>query len=66
MGGWILRNRELPSEVRVMAARTLGRFGPLANRQLRDLRVVMTTDTDDDLRRAASEAVLSIDRQALK
>jgi HEAT repeat protein len=63
---WILRNRELPSEVRVVAARTLGRFGSLASRQLGDLRAVMTSDPDDKLRQEASEAVLSIDRQTLK
>jgi HEAT repeat protein len=63
---WILRNRELPSNVRVVAARTLGRFGPLANGQLKDLREVMTTDPDDELRQAASLAVLSIDRQQPK
>jgi HEAT repeat protein len=63
---WILRNRELPSEVRIAAARTLGRFGPLASRQRKDLREVMATDPDDELRQAASVAVLSIDRQEAK
>jgi HEAT repeat protein len=63
---WILRNRELPSNVRQVAARTLGRFGPLAVRQLKDLRAVMTSDPDDDLRKEASVAVLSIDRREAK
>jgi HEAT repeat protein len=63
---WILRNRELPSNVRVVAARTLGRFGPLASHQLKDLRAVITTDPDDDLRQEASRAVLAIDRREAK
>jgi HEAT repeat protein len=59
---WILRSRDLPTSVREEAAQTLGRFGPLAKGQLRDLREVMVTDADEKVRNAASSAVLAIDR----
>jgi hypothetical protein len=59
---WILRYRGLPPSVRVEAAQTLARFGPLAKGQLSDLREIMVSDTDEDVRNAASSAVLAIDR----
>lgn len=59
---WILRNRALPSSVRVEAAQTLGRFGRFAKAQLPDLREIMVRDRDEDVRNAASSAVLAIDR----
>jgi HEAT repeat protein len=59
---WILRDRDLPSSVRIEAAQTLGRFGRLAMGQLRDLRQVMETDSDEEVRNAASAAVLAVDR----
>lgn len=59
---WILRERDLPSSVRVEAAKALGRFGPLAKGQLRVLREIMESDTDAEVRQAASNAVLAVDR----
>jgi HEAT repeat protein len=59
---WILRNRTLPSSVRVEAAATLGRFGTLASGQLDDLRQVMVNDSDEAVRHAASDAVLAVER----
>jgi HEAT repeat protein len=59
---WILRTREQPTSVRVEAARTLGRFGALAKGQLRELREIMVSDSDEAVRDAASSAVLAIDR----
>jgi HEAT repeat protein len=60
---WIMRNRELSPDVRVEAAQTLGRFGPLAKGQLPDLREVMVNDPDIEVRQAASIAALAVDRQ---
>jgi HEAT repeat protein len=59
---WILKNRALPASVRVEAAQTLGRFGPLAFGQVRDLREVMVNDASEEVRNAASIAVLAVDR----
>ncbi len=59
---WILSDRTYPPSVRIEAARTLGRFGPLAKNQLPVLRDVMTNDPDEDVRNAASTAVLAVDR----
>jgi hypothetical protein len=59
---WLLRDRELPTSVRVEAAQTLGRFGALAKEQLPTLRQIMETETDADVRNAASTAVLAIER----
>jgi HEAT repeat protein len=49
--------------VRAEAARVLGRFGSIAREALPALREVALRDPDDNVRRAASEAVLAIDRQ---
>jgi HEAT repeat protein len=59
---WILRNRTLPSSVRIEAAQTLGRFGPLASGQIGDLREVMVNETDETVRHAAGDAVLAVQR----
>jgi HEAT repeat protein len=59
---WILRDRSQPSVVRIEAAQTLGRFGALAKEQLKVLRDIMANDPDEEVRDAASTAVLSIDR----
>lgn len=60
--GWILSDRTQPPSVRLEAAHTLGRFGPLAKEQLPVLREIMTDDPDEDVRNAASMAVLAVDR----
>jgi HEAT repeat protein len=59
---WILSDRTQPPSVRIEAAQTLGRFGALAKDQLPVLRDVMNTDPDEDVRNAASTAVLAVDR----
>jgi HEAT repeat protein len=59
---WILSDRTQPPSVRIEAAKTLGRFGALAKDQLPALRRVMNTDLDEDVRNAASMAVLAVDR----
>ncbi len=59
---WIMRNRELPTSVRVEAAQTLGRFSSLAKGQMHDLRQVMVNDPNEEVRNAASSAILSVDR----
>ncbi len=59
---WILSDRSQPPSVRIEAARTLGRFGALAKGQLPILRDVMNNDPDEDVRNAASLAVLAVDR----
>jgi HEAT repeat protein len=59
---WILSERSHPPSVRIEAAQTLGRFGPLAKEQLPVLREVMINDSDEDVRNAASTAVLAVDR----
>lgn len=59
---WILVDRTQPPSVRIEAANTLGRFGTLAKNQLPILREVMNTDSDEDVRNAASLAVLAVDR----
>ena len=59
---WILSDRSQPPSVRIEAANTLGRFGPLAKDQLPILREIMTDDPDEDVRNAASTAVLAVDR----
>jgi HEAT repeat protein len=59
---WILRDREQPTSVRVEAAQTLGRFGPLAKSHLAVLRNIMINDPDEAVRNAASIAVLAVDR----
>ncbi|HWG45318.1 MAG TPA: HEAT repeat domain-containing protein [Gemmataceae bacterium] len=58
---WIMSNRELPTTVRVEAAQTLGRFGPLAKGQRDVLRKIMIDDPSSEVRNAASIAVLAID-----
>ncbi|HEY7330883.1 MAG TPA: HEAT repeat domain-containing protein [Gemmataceae bacterium] len=63
---WILSDRSQPPSVRIEAANTLGRFGPLAKDQLSVLREIMTGDPDEDVRNAASTAVLSVDRPLTK
>jgi len=59
---WILSDRTQPPSVRKEAANTLGRFGALAKDQLPILRDVMNNDPDEDVRNAASLAVLAVDR----
>jgi HEAT repeat protein len=59
---WLLRDREIASSARVEAANTLGRFGSLAKDQLPTLRQIMVSDSDPEVRNAASTAVLAIDR----
>jgi HEAT repeat protein len=59
---WILRSRDLPTSVRVEAAQTLARFGPLAKDLREELRDVMVNDSDEAVRNAASAAVLAIDK----
>jgi HEAT repeat protein len=59
---WVLGDRSQPPSVRIEAAQTLGRFGPLAKDQLSVLRDVMNNEADEDIRNAASIAVLAIDR----
>ncbi|HTU92677.1 MAG TPA: HEAT repeat domain-containing protein [Gemmataceae bacterium] len=59
---WVLSDRTQPPSVRIEAAQTLGRFGALAVEQLPVLREVMNNDTDEDVRNAASTAVLAVDR----
>jgi HEAT repeat protein len=59
---WILSDRSQPPSVRIEAANTLGRFGPLAKDELPVLREIMTDDPDEDVRNAASKAVLAVDR----
>lgn len=59
---WILSDRSHPPSVRIEAAQTLGRFGALAREQLPVLRDVMTNESDEDVRNAASTAVLAVDR----
>jgi hypothetical protein len=59
---WVLSDRSQPPSVRIEAAQTLGRFGPLAKGQLSVLRDVMINETDEDVRNAASTAVLAVDR----
>jgi HEAT repeat protein len=59
---WILSDRTQPPSVRIEAAKTLGRFGALAKDQLPVLRDVMDNDPDEDVRNAASMAVLAVDR----
>jgi HEAT repeat protein len=58
--GWLLLNDEIPT-VRIEAARTLGLFGPLAKSQLPALKDAMLNDTDEDVRQAASSAILAIE-----
>jgi HEAT repeat protein len=62
---WILSDRTHPPSVRKEAANTLGRFGSLAKDQLPILRDVMNNDPDEDVRNAASMAVLAVDRPEL-
>jgi HEAT repeat protein len=62
---WVLSDRTQPTSVRVEAALTLGRFGRVAKEQPRVmsvLRDVMLNDSDQDVRNAASTAILSIER----
>jgi HEAT repeat protein len=59
---WVLSDKSQPPSVRIEAATTLGRFGALAKDQLPALREVMNTDADEDVRNAASMAVLAVDR----
>ncbi len=59
---WILSDRTQPPSVRKEAANTLGRFGALAKDQLPILRDVMNNDPDEEVRNAASMAVLAVDR----
>lgn len=59
---WILNDRTQPPSVRMEAAKTLGRFGALAKGQLPALREVMNNDPDEEVRHAASLAVLAVDR----
>ena len=59
---WILSDRTQPPSVRKEAANTLGRFGALAKDQLPVLRDVMNNDPDEEVRNAASLAVLAVDR----
>jgi len=59
---WILSDRTQPPSVRKEAAQTLGRFGPLAKGQLPTLREVMNNDPDEEVRNAASTAVLAVNR----
>jgi HEAT repeat protein len=59
---WVLSDTSQPPSVRIEAAQTLGRFGPLAKGQLPTLRDVMNNDSDEDVRNAASTAVLAVDR----
>lgn len=59
---WVLSDRTQPPSVRIEAAHTLGRFGELAIDQLPILRDVMNNDPDEDVRNAASTAVLAVDR----
>jgi HEAT repeat protein len=59
---WILSDRTQPPSVRIEAAQTLGRFGPLAKGQLPVLLDIMNKETDEDVRNAASTAVLAVDR----
>lgn len=59
---WIMNRRDLATSVRVEAAQTLGRFGALARKQLPDLRAIMESDPNDEVRDAASSAVLAIER----
>src|SRR5262249_37044414 len=49
---WVLADRTQPPSVRIEAAQTLGRFGPLAKEQLPVLRDVMINETDEDVRNA--------------
>jgi len=63
---WVLSDRTQPPSVRIEAAQTLGRFGPLARDQLPILRDVMNTDPDEDIRNAASAAVLAVDRPSTR
>jgi HEAT repeat protein len=50
-----------PARARIAAAETLGRFGKLATQAIPVLRQTIN-DTDSDVRRAASEAILKITR----
>lgn len=62
---WVLSDRTQPTSVRVEAALTLGRFGPVAKTQPRVMSVLrdtMLNDTNSDVRNAASTAILSIER----
>lgn len=59
---WVLNDRTQPPSVRIEAAQTLGRFGALATEQLPILREVMNNEADEDIRNAASIAVLAVDR----
>jgi HEAT repeat protein len=62
---WVLSDRTQNTSVRVEAAQTLGRFGAVAKTQPRVmpvLREVMLNDTDQEVRNAASTAILSIER----
>lgn len=59
---WVLADHTQPPSVRIEAAQTLGRFGPLAKDQLPILRDVMNNEPDEDIRNAASIAVLAVDR----
>lgn len=59
---WVLNDRTQPPSVRIEAAQTLGRFGTLAKDQLSILRDVMNNEPDEDIRNAASIAVLAVDR----
>ena len=62
---WLLSDRKQPASIRIEAAKTLGRFGALARKQPRVLSVlqdVMLNDPDEDVRGAASSAVLAIEK----
>lgn len=57
---WIMGRRDLSLSVRLEAAQTLGRFGPLARGQLPQLHAIMVGDPSEELRNAASSATLAI------
>jgi HEAT repeat protein len=59
---WVLADHTQPPSVRIEAAQTLGRFGALAKDQLPVLRDVMDNEPDEEIRNAASIAVLAVDR----
>jgi HEAT repeat protein len=63
---WVLSDRTQPPSVRIEAANTLARFGPLAKDQLPILRDIMNNDPDEDVRNAASLAVLAVNRPLTK